>query len=355
MGSTIAGVPITWISDTQPPPDPLFNPQYIERVSMTELSVFFSQYEYDSRIPDDVREKYLTNPALMRFQRDVIVDLIDRIEDSNNSPLTPQEFYTLVENKVGDPGTSLIVCHNVLKAMARGYSPIGWDNISRNPLVYSLEGHDTYIEIDTTSLHPDAVPLNNRGEPSAFYIIFSAESLGTNDPGDWYHYNLEAATAYYAATGRADLNDFSSFDGPFDYTHVVGRTVSKTAGQFFDADLQDSRAYQEWRWANSLSFLEGGHYGTDYTSTIEQARAETFRESQIHMQGAIFGLELAGEKTAQSWQWYVPEPGSVDEMAGVLGIDVEGNTYTTLNPSAEPIATTTPTITPTPIPDEPKR
>lgn len=106
-------------------------------VSQTDLSVFFSQYEDDPIFPADVLEAYLTNPKLMEFQIATIQDLIDHLE-SSSAPLTSNAFYEMALDRVEDPGTALLVCHNLLKAMARGRSPIPWEIISKDPLIYSV-------------------------------------------------------------------------------------------------------------------------------------------------------------------------------------------------------------------------
>src|SRR3990170_7886112 len=66
-GPSVATLEIVTV---EPPPGLAFGTQgpRIERVSQTELSIFFSQYEDDPRMPDDVLERYLTDPALMSAQ-----------------------------------------------------------------------------------------------------------------------------------------------------------------------------------------------------------------------------------------------------------------------------------------------
>jgi hypothetical protein len=167
--------------------EPIVNPPIVREVSQTDLSVFFSQYEDNPSIPPEVLEAYLTNPKLMELQIATIQDLIDHLE-SGSAPLTPHDFYEMTLDRVEDPGTALLVCHNVLKAMARGRSPIPREKISEDPLIYKFDGKN--IEIDPIQRHPSAQMTGSREQPSIFYQIFSSSELGTNDEGDWYHFFL---------------------------------------------------------------------------------------------------------------------------------------------------------------------
>lgn len=312
------------IVTVEPPPQfgPIGPPGEVvalERVDQTGLSLFFSQYEDSDSIPADVLERYLTDPALMAIHNALITDLIDHLE-SGGAPLTPQEFYLQALEYTGDPGTALIVCHNILKSMARGRSPIAWEKQTEQPLVYLFNGQA--VDGAAFPLHPDAATTGSRGQPSLFYRFFSPAALGRYDEGDWYHYYLEAAAAYYGATGRADTG------GPglgLDYYHVVGNAVDDTINQMRNSAYEDSPAFYGWRWANALSFLEEAYYGTDYGGTQEEAS----REARDHMRGAIFGLGLAGYQA--EWSWFVPRIGS----AGATGVDVSESTFETLDPATE--------------------
>lgn len=290
------------------------------QVSQTDLSIFFSQYEDSDDIPPEVLQRYLTDPALMAIHNSMITDLIDHVQ-AGGAPLTPQEFYDRALAYTGDPGTALIVCHNVLKAMARGRSPIAWEKQSEVPLVYLFDGQS--VSGGSMPVHPDAATTGSRGQPSLFYRFFSPTALGQFDEGDWYHYYLEAAAAYYGATGQAQAG------GPgfgIDYYHVVGGAVDDTISQMRDPAFEDSPAYYGWRWANALSFLEEAYYGTDYGGTQQEAS----REARDHMHGAIFGLSLAGYQA--EWPWLVPRIGS----ASATGVDVSEATYESLDPSTAP-------------------
>jgi hypothetical protein len=292
----------------------------IKLVSQTDLSIFFSQYEDDSDIPPEVLERYLTDPALMAIQTAMITDLIDHVQ-AGGAPRTPDEFFSQALAYTDDPGTALILCHNIIKAMARGRSPIPWQKQSEQPLVYLFDGRQ--VNGSQLPVHPDAATTGSRGQLSLFYRFFSPTALGQFDEGDWYHYYLEAATAYYGASGRAEV-DAPGFG--LSYSSVVGRAVDDTISQMQDSAIQDSPDYYGWRWANALSFLEEAYYGTDYGGTQQEAG----REARDHMRGAIFGLSLAGYEA--TWPWLVPQIGS----AGPTGVDVSSSTYETLDPASVP-------------------
>ena len=292
----------------------------IDTVSQTGLSIFFSQYEDDSSIPADVLEGYLTDPALMAIQEAMISDLVARVQ-AGEAPLTPEAFYQQALARTNDPGTALILCHNVLKAMARGRSPIPWEKVTEEPLVYLFHGER--VEAASMPLNPEASATGSRGQPSLFYRFFSPTALGQYDEGDWYHYFLEATVAYYGATGRGDIDP----PGPgLAYSNVVGRAVDDTINQMRDPGLEDTPTYRGWRWANALSFLEEAYYGTDYGGSQDEAG----REARDHMRGAMFGLSLAGQSA--TWPWLIPRIGS----ASATGVDVSSATFEAVDPASLP-------------------
>jgi WXG100 family type VII secretion target len=311
----------------------------IEDVNQTELSVFFSQYEDSDYIPADVLEKYLTNPELIAIQREVITNLAERVQNGE-PPLTPQQFYEMVLAETGDPGTALIVAHNITKALARGSESIGWENISREPLTYQMDGQD--YTFDPNTFHSDALATNN-GTPSVFYAMFSADALGTSDPGDWYHYYVQASASYLGATRQLNFNDPGLFD--YSYSSITDTAIDNTMDQMRDDYGRDSNsdAVMGWTYANSLSFLEGAVYGSDYADNAEQAQAEVLRESNLHREGALFGLELAGVTPTENMVWNVPTAGSIEPpdaddwgdrwnvFWGNVGANMEEDTNVVLN------------------------
>lgn len=291
----------------------------IKNIKQSELSVFFSQYEDSKEISPQIRQKYLTNPTIMKHQRNLVDALVARAQ-SGKPPLTLEQFYAMARKETGDAGSALIVAHNVTKSLARGRSPIGWSKVSTSPLVYDFNGKT--ITFDPSKFHADALPTAN-GKGSAFYAMFSSKSLGTQDPGDWYHYFAMAAATYNGAQGKIEfdhkrgLNYMGAVDGAVDYAMERSR----------DTGIADSDAYKALRYANALSYLEGAVYGLDHNGT----QAETNRESKLHRAGALFGLQLAGVKPKPGWQWHVPVAGSISPVTRGSGevhqvIDGKGNT-----------------------------
>jgi hypothetical protein len=251
---------------------------------------------------------------MMEIQKAVLADLIDHLRNGGE-PLDPMSFYEMVLQYTKDPGTALLICHNLLKALSRGSESIPWERISpteenpTGPTIYRFDGEE--IRLDELPVNPNAEP-NWGGRPSIFYRLFDPQALGDKDPGDWYHYYLTATAAYYGATGRVDYGDYGAMPNT---KNTVGREVNNIMGQFRDPDIADTDAYKGFRFANSLSFLEGAIYGADYSQDAAEAQAETSRESRLHLQGTLFGLDAAGQRPAADWRWNVPEAGSVTPSA----------------------------------------
>jgi hypothetical protein len=268
----------------------------IQDVQQSELSTFISQPE--RALPQPLIDKYLVDPALMATQRRIIRTLVNRVQ-SGAAPLTANQFQELVLGQESDLGTALIICHNVAKALARGQSPINWANVSRNPLVYSLNG--TRYAFDSANFHRDAIEFSSRGQESVFYAMLSVNQFGQRDEGDWYHYYATAATSYYRASGNLQTSPPSRQLDPI--TQFTGDLVRRVADALRDSSVTASSAYEGWLLANATSFLEGAHYG--------QSQNEVNAESDIHMQGASGGLAAVGRIPEENWAWYVPRAGSI--------------------------------------------
>ena len=273
----------------------------VKNVKQTELAHFFSVYE--NALPKDLALKYLTNPTLMAIQRRVIVALVRHVQ-RKKAPLTVDQFAALVDPMTRDYGTTLLVCHNVTKALARGKSPIDWKNVSRNPLVYSLAG--TTYRFNPKNFHKDAVEVGSLGI-SVFYAMFSPFQFGVADEGDWYHYFVTAAASYYAASSQL------THDVPKPGTDFTGEAVAHVASLLQDKSLKDSAAYRGWRFANALSFLEGGVFGTKPQKEVNQ-------ESGVHLQGASAGLAALGRIPGDTWKWCIPKTGSLLNVVAGGGV-----------------------------------
>ncbi len=294
----------------------------------------------------------------MAIQKAVLQDLINYLY-SGGEPLNPQQFYDVVLTYTNDPGTALLICHNLTKALSWGSDNIAWERISPNEdnssgsTIYKFDGQE--VPLDDLPLNPKA-QADWGGRPSIFYRLFDATFLGTNDPGDWYHYYLTATAAYYGATGRIDYNDYGLLPS---YNNTVGREISNVMKQFGHGQAE-SDAYKGFRFANALSFLEGVIYGADYAHDATEAQAETSRESRLHLQGTLFGLEISGNSPADDWLWNVPQAGSVDPSVwnafwgGTQIDDVSNVTYEQLEPTIDP-SIALPVPDSTDIPDTSRR
>ena len=289
--------------------------------SQTDISVFFSQYENSHRIPATTLQALLTEPSLLERHRALIREMIRHVK-CQKPPLTLEAFFQMARGVAGSDSVALMMCHNVSKALARGLSPINWSNLSRTPLAYDLNGERH--EFDLSAVHADALP-NTGGRNSAFYLFFSATELGTDDTGDWYHFyaNAYASHAGAASTVTFDVDDEGRIFGGY-RTQVAGAISDIISEMITRSGASDIGAYRGWRWANSLSFLEGAAYGTDHGGS----QTETSRESDIHRRGAVFGLAKAGEAIRSAWRWYVPVPGSVRPIDLDFRADLDDATET---------------------------
>ena len=275
-------------------PTPLIQ-RAIQDVQQAELITFLSQPE--PQLPQGLLDKYLLEPGLMATQRAVIADLATRVQ-SGDAPLTTDQLLALVQQRERDRGSAYIICHNVTKALARGQSPINWSNVSRSPLVYSLNG--TSYRFDPAQFHHDAYAYGSRGQETVFYAMLSGDQLGMQDEGGWYHYFAIASVAYYRA-GRRLVPDVASQQDAL--TQLTGGAVRQVAAALRDGSVRRSAAYDGWLLANATSFLEGGFYGRNQ-SDVDQ-------ESSIHVQGAGNGLAAIGRIPEEGWRWSVPAAGSI--------------------------------------------
>jgi hypothetical protein len=99
-----------------------------------------------------------------------------------------------------------------------------------------------------------------------------------------------------------------------------------------DRALASVPGYRGWVLANVLSFLEGGHYGADYTT----GQSDVVRESKVHLRGAAFGLRTIGGSPGKTWRWYVPVAGSLSETDLAMGFNLKSKTAEVWGPDAKP-------------------
>ena len=275
------------------------DPHSIGVVSQTDASVFFSQYEDDPNIPNSVMNSLLSN--FIDKHRSLIRELIRHVQ-CKKPPLGLDKFFQIARGIFNDDLTALLACHNVTKAMSRGRSPIGWSSVSRSPLKYSLNG--TEYEFDLSKTHANALTKIN-GRNTAFYMFFNSSDLGIKDPGDWYHFYLMAYATYASKEGiiQFDVDNRGSYFTT-NYASQIAGAISDLSGEMLsEHGGSDSNEFRGWRWANCLSYLEGGFYG--------DSQKETTRESKIHRKGAYFGLQKSGVRIPDSWRWYISKPKSL--------------------------------------------
>lgn len=317
-------------------------------ISQAEMTLFFSQWESD--VPPELLDKFLRDPALMRMQ-DALKAEVLRNWQNGGAPLSQTQLYEraiILAN--GDKGLALLICHNLTKAFARGGDAISWGRITQDdiwarvqndPAVKNMKPEDLnkmYVSFDENGqptfyeakkIHPDGT--FDPQHPSMFYLLFDGDGLGTEDPGDWYHFYLTATASYYGAEGKIKFDDdygpslwdaWRNDDTAGAALHGQAEAIQHIAGQMADEsddgpsgrDQDKKNAYQGWRWANSMSFMEGVAYGTFNSNDQEAGQRETYRENLVHKAGAEFGLRESGTPADANWDWYVPIASNVAEQ-----------------------------------------
>lgn len=264
------------------------------------MNAFLSQYEGDSRVPQKATIDYLSNQNLLTMG----IVLRDRVVEnwsSGKPPITLKQFYDLAFDITNHCGSAMLLCHNVAKAFARGGTAIYWQY---NEATGNYEdGKKSYVP---KIIHRKGVlrPRAKKQGKSIFYVLFSANEIGTDDPGDWYHYFVNATVAAYSTADEVGSASSSGSLLP-NYVDELNSIVNWTSKKMKDSSLNSTNAYKGWLWANALSFLEGAHYGG--------SQMEVGRESQVHRAGAIFGILRAGGSVDKSWRRHVPKASSVGE------------------------------------------
>jgi hypothetical protein len=321
-------------------------------VEPTLLAAFFSQYEGDSRVPAKANEQFLTRSPLLSMGR----SLRDRVLTEwrlGKPPVTLDRLYELAMELSGQAGPAMLLCHNVTKAFARGGTAITWDRVPSNPETYS-DGRKVWAP---AVIHRDGritrsyIKKYKRELPSIYYVLFSDKELGTEDPGDWYHFFVAAAMTAYSATGDMSPRPtpVQELEGDEDRTIIKGtkgriqdltddlypmvltERLLDLENQMAKPELVNEPGYRGWLMANAVSFLEGGF--EEYSRSQE----DVARESRGHIRGAVFGLKAAGARPGRLWVWLVPVARSLtraDLVNGFLmqertaeGLDARGQTF----------------------------
>ena len=324
----------------------------VQRSDPVQLAVFLSQYENDSRVPEEYTRRFLSGPPLLSMGR----TLRDRVLSnwrSGHAPLTVQGLYELALATAGNPDAAALLCHNVTKAFVREGVAITWRGTG-------VEGEytDGQRTIKAERIHPAGrltyhSDVKKREVRSIFYLLFSQKEFGTDDPGDWYHFFVTATMTALAGagtlggTGRRgrgeDVGDAAGDDaedrgggraGGTVYRVLVAERVSDLEQQMTDSKLASVPGYRGWVLANVLSFLEGGHYGADYTT----GQSDVVRESRVHVRGAMFGLRATGGNAGPGWRWYVPVAGSISDADLATGFSLRAKSAEIWGPDARPVS-----------------
>lgn len=116
--------PITPTLRAQPTTPPPFT---LPNILQDEMILLFAQFE--SGVPSDILDKYSRDPAMVAHQN-YLLQQIAQNAVNGEPPLTLDQIYQIAFSSTQDPMTALLVCHNVLKAMARGSEIVLWQRVT---------------------------------------------------------------------------------------------------------------------------------------------------------------------------------------------------------------------------------
>lgn len=129
-----------------------------------------------------------------------------------------------------------------------------------------------------------------------------------------------------------DAEDRGGSVGAVVYRGLLGDRVRDLERQMADPTLVSVPGHRGWVLANVLSFLEGGHYGADYTT----GQGDVVRESRVHLRGAAFGMRVIGGSPRATWRWFVPVAGSLSDAELAAGFALRAKTAEVWGPDARP-------------------
>ncbi len=318
-----------------------------------ELALYFSQYEGDSRVPAAVMRRFLTDPVLLSLGR----SLRDRVLGSwsrGGRPLDPGGLHRMALELSGHVGAATLLCHNVVRSFVRGGQAITWSNTGREGEY--TDGSRTYVARVVHRAGRLRYRKAGVDTVSIFYLLFSADEFGTDDPGDWYHFFVTATMASLTGGGSGggrgrsrDSVDAEDRGGgrvsTVAYQTLLADRMAELERQMTDPALASVPSYRGWVRANAISFLEGGFYGKDYSAD----QSDVARESRVHLKGAVFGLRTVGAAPGPTWRWYVPTGASVSRIDLVVGIDLRRATSEVLRPDGTAAAGDAEWAAPSPV------
>ncbi len=244
------------------------------------LSLFLLSRENDPRLDPSAADAFLRQPELLsralKLRNEAVENWL-----AGRAPWGLAELHTRAMALAAHAGAALILCHNVVRSFACGGQAIPWTKTDRATGAY-FDGERAF---QAQVLHPLGVlRAGPFGAPSLFYLLFSAQALGTADPGDWRRYFASAALAWYVAAGPAA-----------------------------SADPAD----RGWTYANAASFSELQRFG--------RSAGANRRAARVQLSGARFGCRQASAPLPADARWRIPVGPSVAEL-----LDSQGNLMETV-------------------------
>lgn len=167
-------------------------------VDPVQLAVYLSQYENDSRVPEEYTSRFLTGTPLLSMGR----SLRDRVLGhwrGGGRPLTTARFHELAMEICGNAGVAALLCHNVAKAFVRGGLAITWRGTGTEGEY--TDGQRTHTAALVNGAGRLRYERGGKQVLSIFYVLFSDQEFGTSDPGDWYHFFVTATMTALSSAG----------------------------------------------------------------------------------------------------------------------------------------------------------
>ncbi len=359
----------------------------VDSVEAGPITVFFGFLENDPTVRSKIHQEYFLRPHLMNMQRKLRNGIVDNWLQGQ-PPLTVDGLFNMAVSIAGDPGTSLLLCHNVLKSMSRSSESLPWNRVRSWPARESRPPEtaaNLFPQIPTVSLpilpddYTDGIRyyrptiLNTSSNAfldvkyqnsdhinsyeSIWYVLFDHTSygLGSADAGDWYHFFLMACLGYYAAMDRVSGLEEEDELGPPN-TDIFTVSEADVTWNFIKRLIEGIQSWdllaetfvtmgakrRAWVWANALSYLEGSYFGAkvdDPNDLPTQAEKEdVLRESRAHHAGLLFGMYEADPANTPDlgWKFWVPMPGRLRaaRMRSLDDFHNAVNQLSTLGPGA---------------------
>jgi hypothetical protein len=330
---------VTVLVAASPPGAAAGGARLIDTIDFSDMNAYASSWEAVSVGDYPLSSQTILTDAAVTAEVRALRDRLLTGWLDGESAVRKDELFTTALTLTSDPGSALVLCYHVCQMFARGFATVPWHRVTQididigaipddatvlptgDPVTVDDYTDETnfYRPVEmNAALSGEVLQVNDRD--SIFYLLFDkSEEWGVRDPGDWYHFFLMASIAYYAATGRiTDRNSPENFRA-----RLIAAFVRSTIQGMQNVEQMPEVAFASmppydaaWRWANALSFVEGGIYGVsdDMTEAMEDVR----HESGVHRKGCLYGLELAGETHHPgNLHWWVPTAGELGQDFGI--------------------------------------